>query len=400
MTIPWEMIRLLHTSDWHLGRQLYGHSLLEDQAFALDRLLELIDSIQPHGLLIAGDIFDRPLAPEAAVGLLDRFLHEVASKRRLSVFLIPGNHDSCERLGFASGLLRERGVTIFAKVEDSFTPVCLRGDSGTEALIFGVPFVEPADVGRALGRVDIETPDQALSELCRELCRELIATNQSAPDAHLPRVLLCHAFVAGAQTCDSEKEIFIGGSSIVNATAFQDFAYTALGHLHRPQPAGADHIRYSGSLLAYSKSEIGYPKGIVEVRISSAAKVEHTTHHLPVRRPLRFLENELHELISQAANDSGREDYIIASYTDQGAVLDAFAKLYAVYPNLLHVSRALGFNPATLPMLEARVNRDTVSELDLFAEFFQAAAGEALSEQERIALIKVIDELGREEAMP
>jgi len=390
------MIRLLHTSDWHLGRQLYGHSLLEDQAFALERLLELIDRLQPHGLLIAGDIFDRPLPPEAAVALLDRFLHETAAKRKLPVFLIPGNHDSCERLGFASGLLRERGVTIFAKVEDAFTPVLVRGDAGDEALIYGIPFVEPADIGRALGRVDIESPDHALNELCREL----ISKNQARDDSHLPRVLLCHAFVAGAETCDSEKEIFIGGSSIVNPSAFQDFAYTALGHLHRPQQAGADHIRYCGSLLQYSKSEIGYPKGIVEVRITGAATIEHNTHHLPIRRPLRFLEGDLTELVRQAAGDSEREDYIIASYTDQGAVLDAFTKLYAVYPNLLHVSRTLGFNPTTLPMLEARVNRDTVSELDLFAEFFQAATGEALSERERITLNKVIIELCREEAMP
>ncbi len=390
------MIRLLHTSDWHLGRQLYGHSLLEDQAFALERLLELIDRTKPHGLLIAGDVFDRPLPPEAAVTLLDRFLNETANKRQLPVFLIPGNHDSCERLGFASRLLRERGVTIFAKIEDSFTPVRLKGEAGVEALIYGIPFVEPADIGRALGRTDLESPDQALSELCREL----LAKNSTTDASVLPRILLCHAFVAGAQTCDSEKEIFIGGSSIVNASAFQGFTYTALGHLHRPQEAGAEHIRYCGSLLPYSKSEIGYAKGVVEVQISSASQISHFMHQLPTRRPLRFLEGELSELVRQAASDPQRDDYIIASYTDQGAVLDAFTKLYAAYPNLLHVSRALGFSPSMLPMLEARVNRDTVSELDLFAEFFQAASGESLSEAERIALIKVVEELNREEAIP
>lgn len=385
------MIRLLHTSDWHLGRQLYGRSLLEDQAFALERLLELIERVRPHGLLIAGDVFDRALPPEAAVTLLDGFLHQTAQLRKLPVFLIPGNHDSCERLGFASGLLRSRGVTIFSKVDDAFSPVSLKGDDGREALIFGIPFVEPADIGRALGRHDLETPELALSELCREM--------KARQPSALPRVLLCHAFVAGAETCDSEKDIFIGGSSVVNVSAFSDFTYVALGHLHRPQKISSENVRYSGSLLPYSKSEIGHDKGIVEIRISSPRDVTCEIHRLASRRPLRFIEGELAQLLRAAAIDPAREDYVIASYTDKGAVLDAFAKLYALYPNLLHVSRAAGFNPESLPSAGARATRETVSELDLFSDFFQEASGEALDDEERIALIKILDELGREEAL-
>jgi len=385
------MLRLLHTSDWHLGRQLYGHSLIDDQAFALERLLELIDRQKPHALLIAGDVFDRALPPEAAVTLLDRFLQRAAGQRELPVFMIPGNHDSCERLGFASGLLRDRGVTIFAKIEDAFQPVALKGDDGMEALIYGIPFVEPAVIARLLEDQELETPDLALKALCRKMLQ--------AKACQRPAVLLCHAFVAGAETSESEKDIFIGGSSLVNPSAFEGFSYTALGHLHKPQSAGGASVRYSGSLLAYSKSEIPHTKGILEVRLDASSRAACAEHRLPCRRPLRAIEGEFETLLEQAKNDPAREDYVIATYTDHGAVLDAFSKLHAFYPFLLHVSRAIGFNPEELPALsrvrERQAREQSVTELELFAEFYQAVAGQAMSEAERTALIEAIAELER-----
>jgi exonuclease SbcD len=390
------MIRILHTSDWHLGRQLFGRSLIEDQTFVLDRLLDLIDSTKPHALFIAGDVFDRSLPPETAVTLLDNFLTEAAAKRGLKVFLIPGNHDSCERLGFASKLLRDRGVTIFATIEDSFSPVKITGEDGAQALVYGIPFVEPIVISRALERraalanAPLTTPDLAIRALCQALLAE--KTEQ------LPKLLLCHAFVAGGESSESEKEIFIGGSSLVDSNAFAGFAYTALGHLHKPQSAGSPAVRYSGSLLKYSKSEIAHEKGILEVLIrpKGEAKVEISfeTHRLPILRQLRFIEAELAELLRAAGEDERRDDYIIASYTDTGAILDARAKLLAVYPNLLNVSRAQKFLPGSAPALAKE--RERLSELDLFAEFFSASTGSELSADEREVLIGAINELGAE----
>jgi exonuclease SbcD len=382
------MIRILHTSDWHLGRFLYGKSLLEDQEFALEQLIDLIDRRRPHALLIAGDVFDRAFPPEAAVALFDRFLAKVVGERKVPIFLIPGNHDSCERLGFASALLREQGLTIFSSIEDSFKPVSVKGDNGFEIEIFGIPFVEPALIARALERDDLHTPDAAISALCRAI--------QARRSSRAPAVLLCHAFVTGSETCESEKDIFIGGSSNVDSQTFRDFVYTALGHLHKPQSAGTPNIRYSGSLLPYSKSEIDHVKSITELVIASDASVRLDTHRLKNLRGLRYLEGLLEDLLGAGPADPAPDDYIIAGFTDGGPVLDAFSRLRVFYPNLLNVARAGGYMPSELPALR-RQERAERSELDLFAEFFRESVGEDLNGEERSALASMLQELASQE---
>jgi exonuclease SbcD len=374
-------LRLLHTSDWHLGRSLYGQSLLEDQAFVLTSLLKLIDERRPHGLLIAGDLFDRALPPEGAITLFDWFLRE-AQKRTLPLFLIPGNHDSRERVGFASSLLRDQNVTIFSRIEDALEPVALEG-SGFTGWIYGIPFVEPMEIGQVLGRDDLRTPDEATRLLCE-------AALEASSHRRGPKVLLCHAFVAGGEVSESEKEIYIGGSSQVDASAFDGFSYTALGHLHKPQRAGRENVRYSGSLLPYSKSEIGTGKTVTEVLLDAEGNAELVTHILETRRGLRYIEGPLQHLISVAPMDATRDDYIIAGFTDDGAVLDAFARLRSVYPNLLHIARAGGFVLSQLPALSKE--REEMSDLELFSEFFRETTGKDLNESERSEIIDVLKE--------
>lgn len=396
------MIRILHTSDWHLGRQLFGRSLHDEQSYALDRLLDLIDEVKPHGLLIAGDVFDRSMPPESAVALLDHFLNEVADNRKLPVFLIPGNHDSNERLGFASRLLRDRGVSIFATINDSFHPVKIVGDDGAEALVYGIPFTEPIIIAQALEQKSLtdDTANKSLSHLSTPdlaigaLCRALLMNKTS----DLPALLLCHAFVSGSESSDSEKEIFIGGSSLVDAKSFAGFAYTALGHLHKQQLAGAPNVRYSGSLLPYSKSEISHTKGILQVDLSPNGQLTVNSHHLPELRALRFIEGPIEELLQKAARDPNRDDFIIASYTDTGAILDARSKLLALYPNLLHVYRAQQFQPGSQPALAQE--RARLTELELFTEFFVASTGTELNGAERETLIATIQELEVLQAQP
>lgn len=377
------MIRLLHTSDWHLGRFLHGKSLIEDQTFALERLCELIDQRRPHALLIAGDVFDRSVPPEEAVTLLNHFLGEVISKRGLPVFLIPGNHDSAERLGFASQLLRDRQLTIYSRVADALEPARLRGDDGTDIHIYGIPFVEPVLIARALERDDIRSHDDAISALCEKI--------KSDRSKETPAVLLCHAFAIGGEESESEKEISIGGSSQVSAQAFQGFAYTALGHLHKPQKVGDENVRYSGSLLAYSKSEVDHRKSITEVRIAKDGRCEIELHELPCLRRLRYIEGELAEILAEPETKTS-EDYIIAGLTDTGAVFDAYGKIRMVYPNLLHVSRVGGFTSSVLPTA-ARNKLEEKSELELFSEFFHEVTGGELAPDEKQVVIEVLEEM-------
>jgi len=379
------MVRFIHTSDWHLGRLLYNRSLLEDQAAVLNELVALIDQTSPHALVISGDVFDRSFPPEGAVTLFDRFLEQVADQRKLPVFLIPGNHDSCERLGFAAKLLRHRGVTIFARLEDALSPVRLVGDDGVEVLVYGIPFVEPLLTARFLNKPEITTPDEAIRALCR------VMLEKKADSA--PAVLLCHAFVAGSEGSESERDLFIGGSSVVDASAFSGFSYTALGHLHKPQSAGSVSIRYSGSLLAYSKSEVSHRKSVTEVCIDKDGKVQLQLHELKVLRALRYVEGELQELLRNAAIDPRPDDYIIAGYTDTGAVVDAYSQLRQSYCHLLHITRAGAFMPDSSPSLERQRQREHLTELELFSEFFSSVAGQELNDDEREDLINSLNEL-------
>ncbi len=403
------MVRLLHTSDWHLGRSLHGRSLLEDQSSALQRVLELIDRVKPHALLIAGDVFDRQLPPEGAVSLFDWFLAEAAGRRDLPIFIIPGNHDSCERLGFASGLLRQQNVTIFARLSDAFLPVLIQGDEGREVLISGIPFVEPLIIARLLGDESLLTPHLALSALSGKILAER--------PRDLPHVLLSHAYVVGSESSESERELFIGGSSLVQSSAFAGFDYVALGHLHKPQAAGGPNCRYSGSLLQYSKSEVDHIKSVTEVEIGKRAEqtiVQTRLHAIEPLRRLRSVEGPLQELLTGGACDSRPNDFIIATYTDSGAVLDGFLKLRALYPNLLHVARAkrdisisasahlatdsashfapgsvAGSGPTRAQEMEQ------LTDLELFGEFFAAVAGERLNEHEETEMARIFQELNR-----
>ncbi len=382
------MVRFFHTSDWHLGRLLYGKSLLEDQAEVLGRLLDLVDQKRPHGLVISGDIFDRALPPEAAVKLFDWFCTEAVLKRGLPVFVIPGNHDSADRLGFGSGLLRERGLTIFSRVEDALRPARLKGDDRVEVFIYGIPFVEPQLIARYLGQENLKTPDETV----RALTKKILADHSVGDSAHHPAVLICHSFVVGGEACESERDLFVGGSAYVNVDAFDGFAYTALGHLHKPQSAGRENVRYSGSLMTYSKSEVAQTKSVTEIEMAKDGSFKLQELALPPTRDLIYVEGDLQHLVSGAAAQTERErdSYVIAGLTDSGPVLDALAKLRLVYPNVLHVTRAGGYVPASLPSHEKRIERDSLSDLDLFAEFFRETTSEELTAEERTTLIEAL----------
>lgn len=389
------MVRLFHTSDWHLGRLLHGKSLLEEQSFALDRLLDLIEKEKPHALLISGDIFDRAMPPEAAVKLFDAFCSNAVNKLKLPVLVIPGNHDSNERLGFGSKLLRESGLTIFARVEDALQPVTIKGDGKSEVAIYGIPFVEPALIARFLENEELKTPDSSVRALVKKMIDRHVDMSP-----HAASVLLCHAFVVGGEGSESERDLFVGGSSFVAADAFNGFTYTALGHLHKPQSAGAPNVRYSGSLLAYSKSEIDHIKSVTEVVIKNDHSLEYKSHELPIRRTLRYVEGEIETLLRAGEKESAqeRDAYVIAGLTDSGAVLDAVARLRQIYPNVLHVTRAGGYVSTTLPALERLKQRENLSELELFAEFFNETTGEEMTAEERTVLIAAIEASAGEKA--
>ncbi len=251
------VMRILHTADWHLGLSLHGVSLVNDQRHVLEQILGIAEEEQPDVVIIAGDVFDRSSPPPDAVALLDWAIGRLVLDLGRKVILISGNHDSGERIGCFSDLLRQRGLYLFGVPRIPLPSVTVTDVFGSVRL-FVLPYLEPHVARYLMGDESIRTQQQAYEALLR--------TIPQGPDART--VLIGHAFVAGGQSTGSERQLSVGGSEAVSADIFAPFTYVALGHLHRPQHVLNGKVRYPGSLLAYSFDEAGQEKSVEIVDIS------------------------------------------------------------------------------------------------------------------------------------
>ena len=397
-------MRLIHTADWHLGRLFHTVHLTHDQEQVLEQLVALIAEVRPSAVLIAGDIYDRAVPPTEAVELLDDVLTRIVVGHGVPVIAISGNHDSAARLGFASTLLRERGLHMIGELPREPAPVVLTDEHGP-VHVHPLPFADPADARYAYGDDTIHDQEAvAATGVARILA--------AAPTGER-RVAVAHAFVAGAEeTPESERPLSVGGSTQVPAAVFGGFDYVALGHLHRPQRCGADTVRYAGSLMKYSFSEHGHDKSVSVVEIGAPgsaagaagaagqARVTIEKVALTPPRDVRRLEGTLDEILALGRSDSRRDDYILAALLDKGALLDPIGQLRSAYPNTLAIERPLYDQAGSAE--ERRPRPGAVADLDLFDAFFRYASGDPMSTDQRTQLAGVIDALERRrrEAMP
>jgi exonuclease SbcD len=323
-------MRLLHTSDWHLGRSLHRADLLAAQAAFLDHLVAAVRSERVDAVLVSGDVYDRALPPVEAVGLFDEALHRL-TEAGARVVLISGNHDSARRLGVAARLLEVAGVFLRTKPADAGQPVLLRDEHGPVA-IYPIPYLEPAAVAPDLpGRSHEAVLAAALGAARADL---------AARDA--PRsVVLAHAWVSGARASESERDISVGGVAAVPTSLFDGFDYVALGHLHGPQTL-REALRYSGSPLPYSFSEAGQTKvsWLVELGPSGIHHVE--TVPAPVHRGLSVLRGTLSELLVDPALGRAEADFVSVTLTDPARPEAAMERLRTRFPHAL----VLAWDPA------------------------------------------------------
>ena len=387
-------MRLIHTADWHLGRLFHSQSLIADQRHLLEQLVALAAERHADAVIVAGDLYDRAVPPREAVELLDDVLTELVERFGIAVIAIAGNHDSGTRVGFAGQLLRERGLYLVGELPQAATPIVLRDEHGP-VRVTALPFADPAEARHAYGDEDIHD-QQAVSAAG-------VARALAAAQPHERHVLVTHAFVAGGLESESERPVSVGGAQQVPAAVFNGFDYVALGHLHRPQRCGSDAVRYAGSLLKYSFAEhaqsksvcvvdIGAPgSGVGEAGNGGRAAVTVEEVALSPLRDVRRLEGTLAELLERGASDPLRDDYVLASLLDRGALLDPIGRLRAAYPNTLSIER---------PLYEAagvggsrRPRPGSTGDLELFGTFFQYATGDELSDAERAELAAVIDAL-------
>ncbi|MCZ2838570.1 exonuclease SbcCD subunit D [Modestobacter sp. VKM Ac-2985] len=324
-------MRLLHTSDWHLGRSLHGTDLLLEQEQVLGGLADVVRAESVDVVLIAGDVYDRAVPSADATGVLDRVLMRLRGAGA-QVVLTPGNHDSARRLGFGAGLLAQSGVHVRAVTPALDEPVLLADEHGDVA-VYGLPYLEPEVARHELGLPDARGHEAVLGAAMDRVRADLFLRPGTRS------VVLAHAFVGGGLPSESERDICVGGVDLVSAAVFDGVDYVALGHLHRPQSL-SDRIRYSGSPLAYSFGEAGQQKQAWLVDLDARGLAEVRPVLLPAPRQLTVLRGELAALLADPELEPVTGHFVSAQLTDAARPSDPMRQLQGRFPHAVHLEWA------------------------------------------------------------
>ncbi|HEX3223445.1 MAG TPA: exonuclease SbcCD subunit D [Nocardioides sp.] len=357
-------MRILHTSDWHLGRSFHRVGMLEHQAAFVDHLLAVVEAERVDLVVVAGDVYDRALPHVDAVRLADEALARLAASRA-QVVLTSGNHDSAQRLGFGSRLIDAAGVYLRTDASSVGTPVLLEDTHGPVA-VHGLPYLDPQALHEPWA-LAARTHEAALAEAMRRVRADLDARP-------LRSVVLAHAFVAGGLPSDSERDISVGGVSVVPTALFDGISYTALGHLHG-RAALTETVRYSGSPLAYSFSEAAHTKGTWLVDLGRHGVTSATFVQAPVPRRLATLSGDLEALLSDPSYAAVEDCWLQVTLTDPVRPEQPMERLRARFPHTLVLGFApAGESPTSLLAAAPRGRTDHEVALDFVAEMRGAPA--------------------------
>lgn len=378
----------MHLADLHLGKRVNGFSMMEDQEYILNRILEIMEEEQPDGLLIAGDVYDKTIPPAEAVRLMDDFLTAVAAKH-VPVFLISGNHDSAERVAFGHQLMQGSGIWISPVYDGTIRHHTLK-DRWGEVNIYLIPFLRPSVVRSFFPDVEIEDYTDALRTIIEDL----------QVDTSRRNVVLAHQFVTAAgalpETCDSEQ-LSVGGLDRVDGSVFSPFDYTALGHLHGPQRVGSETIRYAGSPLKYSFSELHQKKSVTVAELRAKGETEIRQIPLQPRREMTELRGTFEEILEEARKKGAPQtDYYHMILTDETDVVDALSRLREYYPNimLLDYDNRRTRSQKEVEQLD-RVEERTPGEL--FAALYEQQNGQEMDSDRKEYLDGLIREIWEEQ---
>lgn len=377
-------LKIIHTADWHLGKLVHGVYMTEQQEAVLEQFIELVATEQPDAVIIAGDLYDRSVPPVEAVQLLEKMLFRINVELKTPVLAISGNHDSAERLSFGSSWYRNSGFYLNGKINDSLEPVRVKGVN-----FYLVPYAEPGVVRELFQDSSIQSHHDAMGRVTWEI--------EKTMDADAANILVGHAFVTGGKTTDSERILSVGGSGSVDSECFSPFTYTALGHLHSPDAIRHETIRYSGSLLKYSFSEVKQRKSISIIEIDASGQLTINEKALIPPQDMREISGYIDELLDPAFYETQKlDDFLKVTLLDEGALLDPINKLRAVYPNILHLERKIEMVDLEKRQTIKSVQRDRKTELDLFSEFYKEMTTSDFTEQKRDLMNEVIDSVRKE----
>ena len=373
-------MKFLHLSDLHLGKRVNEYSMLEDQEYILNEILSVIESERPEAVIIAGDVYDKPVPPAEAVMLFDGFLTAL-SERKIKVFIISGNHDSAERMSFGARLMEDSGIYISGAYNGKISPVALADEYGSLNL-YMLPFIKPANIRRFT-----EEAVESYTDAVR------VAIKDAAPDFSERNILITHQFVTGASRTDSE-EITVGGTDNVDASVFEGFDYVALGHIHRPQSSVSEFIRYCGSPLKYSFSEAKDKKSVTVIEMSEKGNLKVRCIPLKPLRDMVELKGEYNDLMQKSfyENTSYQEDYTHITLTDEEDVIDAIGRLRTVYHNLMKLDYDNQRTRSSLA-IDGAIEVEMKSPMELFSDFYELQNNSPMSDEQKAFMEELIEKI-------
>ena len=382
-------MKIFHMGDWHIGKLVNGFYMTEDQEFIIEKIYEAIKKEKPDVVVIAGDLYDRSVPPVHAVELLNKTMKKIVKDLNTKVIALAGNHDSNERVEFASSLLCDSGLYIVGNLKRKIDKIVLEDEYG-KVNFYPIPYADVPVVRDLFEDENIKTHDLAMQKIISEILNDFNEDERNIAVAHGYVTQMKEDNFEALEESDSEKPLSIGGTEYINSKHFEKFNYTALGHLHGPQKVRSDKIRYSGSLMKYSFSEVNQKKGITIVDIDENGDVDIEIYNLKPRRDFRVKTGTLEEIIKGFDNSSENyEDYIKVILKDKGELLDPMAKLRSIYPNVMELTR------------EERVSRNSSrnvatnikekSKITLFKNFYEDIMDEGCSEEEINVIEKIIE---------
>ena len=372
-------MRILHTSDWHIGRWLGDYSLLEDQRFLLGQMLEWIQREKVDVLLISGDLYDKRVPSAQAVKLLDETLYHLVGELKIKVLAIGGNHDSPERLSFANRLYRESGFYMESSYNGTVPVVTLQDEFGPVSFHL-LPYTDPYMLRQIYG---ISSPVDETKLFAQTVERVLAGVNPSQRN-----ILLAHGFFgwklweeeADNSLTLSDSEVSVGGAQLLDLSPLAVFDYIALGHLHAPQKVGRETVRYSGSPLKYSVSEAGQKKSMVLLDCLEKGKLSLSFPTFSPLRDVRVIEGSVEQL-SQYQQEENTQDYVFAQLTDDHMISNAMSRIKSVYPYALGLKLKGALTSTELQLRGVR-QREEKGEEALFFDFYRAVLEQDPSPEE------------------
>lgn len=399
-------MKILHTGDLHIGKYVHDFSMLEDQAYILEQILEIAVREQAGVMLIAGDVYDRSVPTAEAVGLLDAFLTKTLA-RGIQVIMISGNHDSPQRLGFAGRILEKQGLHIAGTYEGEAKKVTLKDRYG-EVTFLCIPYCRPGTLG---------------ASSCEEAVAEILAREKT--DSRKRNVLVTHYFVTdGGRSpllSDSETMVHVGGLDNIEASLLSEFDYVALGHIHRPQQIGDRPVFYSGSPLKYSFSEAKYDKSVNIITLREKGDMDVRCEKLKPLHEMRQLRGTLEQIMQAAEENSAADgvladgddtaadgvsasrnaavrqclDYVQVTLTDEVELYDPIGTLRTVYPNVMQLLLAVRDDAAGAAAGEHAADRSR-SPMQMYLDFYEEVRGRQIDEPRRQVIEDVMREASQE----